>query len=74
MDAATVQALDETRALTLALIELLNKKLSPGSFQKILSDEDVKKVLENQAKLVQAFREERDERSRGLLLPPGAKT
>lgn len=74
MDPNVIQALDECRALTLGLLEVLNEKLAPGSYQKVLSKEDVEKVFEKQATLVKRFREERDERNRGLVLPPGARS
>ena len=65
-------ALDEARALPLALIEVLSEKYAPGSFQRLLSQDDVKKILERQGALMGRFHKERLERARGLILPPGS--
>jgi hypothetical protein len=73
-EADLVNALDEGRALTLALIEVLNETMVPaGSFATIISKQSIEKVLKRQADMIQRFRREREERSRGLVLPPGAK-
>jgi len=67
-------ALDESRALTLALIERLNEKLAPGSFVPLLTKEDVTKILHGAEVMQKRFAREREERARGLVLPPGART
>lgn len=68
-----VAALDETRALGLAILEKLSEKSGVGSFAPFFSKEDVTSVLKKQVKMVERFRREREERARGLVLPPGAR-
>lgn len=62
---------DEARALPLALIEALSEKFLPGSYQKVLSKDDVAKVLGRAQELSRRFQQERDAKARGLILPPG---
>jgi hypothetical protein len=64
-------ALDEARALPLALLETLTKKLAPGSFLPLLSKTDVDKTLARVPELVARFKKERAERASRLILPPG---
>lgn len=68
-----IAALDETRALSLALIEVLSEKFAGQGFEKVLSRRDVEVVFQKQVAMVERFRKEREERARGLVLPPGAK-
>lgn len=65
--------LDEVRALSLATLEILSERLMPGSYQTVLAKKDVEAVLKRQSEIVERFRKERDERARGLILPPGAR-
>lgn len=73
MDRELQTALDEVRALPLALIEVLSEKFQAGSFQKVLAKDDAEKVFARASKMVERFRQEREEAARGLILPPGTK-
>lgn len=68
------ESADETRAMGLAIIEILSSKLAPGSYATILSKADVGALLTRQGEIMLRFKKEREERARGLVLPPGAKT
>jgi len=63
---------DETRALTLALIEQLTTKLLPGSYQTILSKADAAAIVKRAGEMVDDFRRERKAAASSLVLPPGA--
>jgi hypothetical protein len=74
MDAENQAAHDETRALVLSLVEVLAKKLAPGSFLALLSRDDVEKLMKRKAEMVQQFEKERRDAASRLVLPPGARS
>lgn len=72
-EADVLQLLDETRALTLSLLEKLANKEQAGSFQKLLSRQDVEAILKRQGSMIEEFRKARREAASALVLPPGVK-
>jgi len=66
--------IEESRALTLALVELLaEKKIVTTAYpMPMLTQADVAAMMQKKQKMVERFAEEREKKARGLVLPPGA--
>lgn len=71
-DPEIIAALDESRALTLALLERLTEKLAPGSYLTVLSKQDAEAIMQRKVVIVERFRADRRAAASALILPPGA--